>query len=360
MDEKYLKPKIRFKGFTETWEQCKVGDVLKSVSVDIDLKPSELGEYEVIQQGNDSIAGYTNKDPFRNFESIVLFGDHTLSLYKPKKPFLIASDGVKAYFLDNVDGDYFYNLLSINLPKNEGYKRYSTILKDQYFILTYNKEEQVKIGQLFNDLDSLITLHQCKYDKLKQMKSALLEKMFPSNFQNIPEIRFKGFTETWEQCKLNEFSLYQSSNITSKDVLIDGKHALYDANELIGKTNKETIKKDYISIIKDGAGIGRIRKLPKNTAILGTMGAIIPNKCEYNFLFSILEKADLGNLFSGSTIPHIYFKDYGENIYSIPKYEEQQKIGELFNDLDSLITLHQCKLEKLKNMKKALLENMFC
>ena len=98
--------------------------------------------------------------PFEKYEPIVLFGDHTLSLYKPKSPFLVASDGVKAYFLENVNGNFFYHLLSVNLPKNEGYKRYSSILKDKDFKLTYNRGEEEKISNLFDSLDSLITLHQ--------------------------------------------------------------------------------------------------------------------------------------------------------------------------------------------------------
>lgn len=116
---------------------------------------------------------------------------------------------------------------------------------------------------------------------------------------------------------------------------------MFDANGTIGKTSKNVIKKEYISIIKDGAGVGRIRKLPKNTAILGTMGAIKAEKCDYDFLFTLLENADLGNSFSGSTIPHIYFKDYGENTYFVPNILEQKNIGLLFENLDNLITLHQ-------------------
>ena len=174
-----------------------------------------------------------------------------------------------------------------------------------------------------------------------------------------PRIRFKGFTEEWEQRKLNEVSSYEASNLTAQDNNLNGHYDLYDANELIGKTDKSYIKKDYISIIKDGAGVGRIRKLPQNTAILGTMGAIKPENCNYKFLYTLLEKADLGHSFSGSTIPHIYFKDYGENSYLIPDKKEQEQIGKLFDNLDSLIALHQRKYDKLSNVKKALLEKMF-
>ena len=159
----------------------------------------------------------------------------------------------------------------------------------------------------------------------------------------IPRIRFKGFTEAWEQRKLNDFVIYLSSSLTISDALENGKYDLYDANNVIGKTNEDPLKTDYITIIKDGAGVGRIRKLPKNTLFIGTMGALLTNKCNLSFVFSLLTKANLSEGFSGSTIPHIYFKDYGNNIYFIPFEKEQIKIGNLFDSLDNLITLHQCE-----------------
>lgn len=158
---------------------------------------------------------------------------------------------------------------------------------------------------------------------------------------------------------MNEFAKYSSSPLTVKDADENGNYDLYDANEPIGKTDKSPLFDDYISIIKDGAGVGRVRKLPKNTSILGTMGALIPQNSDYNFLFSILEKTDFTKLTSGGTIPHIYFKQYGENTYYIPTLAEQTKIGEYFSNLDNLITLHQRKCEQLQLLKHALQQKMF-
>lgn len=98
---------------------------------------------------------------------------------------------------------------------------------------------------------------------------------------------------------------------------------------------------NYITIIKDGAGVGRIRMLPKNTAFIGTMGAISSNKSNLFFIYALLTSKDLSEQFTGSTIPHIYFKDYGNENYYIPYMKEQEKIGLYFNELDNLITLHQ-------------------
>ena len=166
-------------------------------------------------------------------------------------------------------------------------------------------------------------------------------------------------TNSWEQRKLCDLVAYQSSPLTAKDATDNGKYILYDANQAIGTTNKIKIEQDYITIIKDGAGVGRIRILSKNTAFIGTMGALIPNKNDLDFIFALLTNSDLNKKFSGSTIPHIYFKDYGKEFYLVPVLSEQYLVGRLFKRIDQLITLHQRKCKKLKNIKSALLERMF-
>ena len=176
--EKEDTPKIRFKGFTEPWEQRKLDNILLNQSINICSTPSDIGRYEVIQQGDVPVIGYTNEHPFEGYNDIVLFGDHTLSLYKPNSPFLAATDGIKAFYSKGISGMFLYYLLMKNLPKNEGYKRYSTILKDKEVWLTYNQDEQKRISEILLSLDSLITLHQRKCKKLKNIKSALLERMF--------------------------------------------------------------------------------------------------------------------------------------------------------------------------------------
>ncbi|WP_429987136.1 restriction endonuclease subunit S, partial [Mycoplasmopsis bovis] len=140
-----------------------------------------------------------------------------------------------------------------------------------------------------------------------------------------------------------------------------GKFDVYDPNKIVGKTDAEPFRSDYISIVKDGDA-GRIRLLPKNTMILSTMGALIAkDPFKIDFLYYMLNAInDLSRERNGSIIPHIYFKDYGQNIYNLPSIPEQSKISSLFTYLDSLITLHQRKLSSLKNLKNRLLDRMFC
>ena len=135
-----------------------------------------------------------------------------------------------------------------------------------------------------------------------------------------------------------------------KDIDENGLYDLYDANDKIGKTNIDPIKTDYISIIKDGAGVGRIRILPKNSMFIGTMGALQSKNSELTFIYSLLTRFSLNKEFSGSTIPHIYFSDYGKKEYFFPKMKEQKVIGSFFQTLDNLITLHQRKF--YKNIEK--------
>ena len=119
------------------------------------------GTYEVIQQGDIPVVGYANGEPFENYERISLFGDHTLSLYKPKGPFFVASDGIKILSPSiNLDGLFYYYLLMRYKPNSEGYKRHYTILKDCEALYPTDCEEQKQIGVLFQQLDNLITLHQ--------------------------------------------------------------------------------------------------------------------------------------------------------------------------------------------------------
>lgn len=174
-----------------------------------------------------------------------------------------------------------------------------------------------------------------------------------------PQIRFVGFDEDWERRKIREICKYYSSNLSVSDIDVDGKYQLYDVNGVIGKTNKLLQKEEYITIIKDGSGVGRVRKNLAYSSFIGTMGAIVPNDSEINYLFAEFQRKDFSKHINGATIPHIYFSNYGEDILCIPNVKEQQKIGVYFCNLDKLITLYQNKYDKLTDIKKSMLEKTF-
>ena len=172
-------PELRFAGFADDWEERKFKDILKTHSFRSYLAGvSENGEYEVIQQGDKPIVGYSDGEPFTDYKDVTLFGDHTVSLYKPKSPFFVATDGVKILSADNFEGNYLYTTLERYKPEPQGYKRHFTILKNQDVWFTENMEEQQKIGSFFKQLDETIDIHQHKLDLLKEQKKGFLQKMF--------------------------------------------------------------------------------------------------------------------------------------------------------------------------------------
>ena len=391
---KNISPKIRFKGHIDAWEQRKVTELLKNTSDAIKIGPfgSALKKSFFTDKG---IKVYAQENAFSGDFSI---GNYYISEAKYNelkscelKPgdlviSMMGTVGACAIFPENAEkGIMNSHLLRLQfseevLPEYIMFLlRDSQIIRDQIDRLSVGsimtglrskvvkklvfpvpkRPEQQKIVELLKQLDNLITLHQRKHIKLQNAKKSMLWKMFPHNDNEIPEVRLKGFTGAWSLRKLNTFVNYSSSNLAAKDSMNKGRYDLYDANNIIGKTDHTPMAEEYITIIKDGAGVGRIRMLPKNSMFIGTMGALTAKNSNLNFVFTLLTANNLGNSFSGSTIPHIYFKDYGENAYYIPNYDEQCAIGAFFKNLDDLIESENRYINKLLLMKQAFLNKMF-
>lgn len=174
------RPRRRFQGFTGEWEEKKLGSILRTDNFRCYIKKPQLsGEHIVIQQGKDPIVGYADGEPYLDYEKVIIFGDHTLSLYKPRVPFFISTDGVKIiHGLSNIDSEFLLYVLERHKPRNEGYKRYYSILKDIEVYIPKKIEEQEKIGDFFQKLDQQIGLQEEKLEKLERMKKAYLAEMF--------------------------------------------------------------------------------------------------------------------------------------------------------------------------------------
>ena len=383
MENRKMVPEIRFSGFTDPWEQRKLDEFVSFYNgltySPNDIRPngtlvlrsSNVKDGEIVDEDNVYV------DPIVVNSENVCYGDIIVVVRNGSRNLIGKHAEIKESKLNTVIGAFmtgirseypsFLNALlnTAHFDKEIEMNMGATInqitgymFSKMKFMIPSSKEQDI-IGAYFKKLDQLITLHQRKLEKLKTFKKAMLDKMFPKNGELVPEIRFSGFTDPWKQCKLKDFADYKSSSLTAKDCKEEGKYDLYDANQIIGKTDNFVIDKDYITIIKDGAGVGRTRKLPKNTAFIGTMGALTVNNSDLDFLYATLNRIDWNTKTSGSTIPHIYFKDYGEEVYGAPSIEEQKKIGLYFKNIDYLITLHQRKLEKLQNIKKSMLNKMF-
>ncbi len=176
-----------------------------------------------------------------------------------------------------------------------------------------------------------------------------------------PEIRLKGFEAEWEEKTLADISFSQPSSIAQNNIKDKtGPYPIYGASGYI--QNVDFFKQDrpYIGVVKDGAGVGRVSLLPAYSSVLGTLHyLLVKNSCSIDFLYRLLEKVDLSDYASGSTIPHIYFKDYSEKVIYIPFKKEQLDIAGYFKSLDSMIQAATKKISSLKQMKSASLISMF-
>ena len=251
-------------------------------------------------------------------------------------------------------------------------------------LVTDNAEEQQRIGDYFKSLDHLITLHQRKCDETKQLKKFMLQKMFPKNGEKNPEIRFEGFTDDWEQRKLGEVS----SKITKKnqDIVVDevftnsAEYGIISQRDFFDKdiANFENIDGYYIvepndfvynPRISTTAPFGPIKrnKLERTGAMSPLYYVFRPHDIDLSYLECFFQTSCWHTFmrFNGNTGARsdrfaITDKVFDEMPISMPQdIEEQQKIGSYFSSLDNLITLHQRKCEKLKELKKFMLQNMF-
>ena len=249
--------------------------------------------------------------------------------------------------------------------------------------------EQKKIAGFFTGLDDLITLHQRKCDETKQLKKFMLQKMFPKNGEKNPEIRFEGFTDDWEQRKLSELTTMHArigwQNLRTSEFLDSGDYMLitgtdfqdgvidystchYVEKERYDQDKNIQIKNGSILITKDGT-LGKVAYVQglmmPATLNAGVFNVTIKNEniMDGKYLFQYLKAPFLMDYVSkkatGGTIKHLNQSILVDFPVAMPKREEQVKISRYFTALDNLITLHQRKCEKLKELKKYMLQNMF-
>ena len=230
-----------------------------------------------------------------------------------------------------------------------------------------NIQEQEAISNYLTNLDNLIDLYQNKYEKLVSLKKALLEKMFPKNDENVPKIRFKGFNDTWRQCKLDEIvDRYDNLRVpVTAKLRKKGNTPYYGANGIQDYVKGYTHKGEFILVAEDGAND------LKNYPVQYVNGCIWANnhvhvlqakkeKSDNKFLVYAISQTDIESLLVGGGRAKLNANIMMEIKIKLPNsLEEQSKIGNLILNVDNLITLHKHKLDKLQNIKKSLLNKMF-
>ena len=276
------------------------------------------------------------------------------AVYHPKENAF--SDFIQVYFEQHARMNNYMHPLVNKGAKNDMKVSAENALKGP--VCFPSRIEQESISAFFSVLDNLITLHQRKFEKLTNVKKSMLEKMFPQNGSSYPEIRFKGFTDPWEQRKLGELVDVCSGR--------DYKHLSEGTIPVYGTGGYMLSVNDALSYDRDAIGIGRkgtidrpyILKAPFWT--VDTLFYAIPReKVDLNFAFDIFQNIDWKKKDESTGVPSLSKTAINDIDVLAPKHGEQQTIGQFFAAIDHLITLHQRELEKLQNIKKSMLEKMF-
>ena len=407
MQDNEKKPALRFKGFTDPWEQRKISELAEktygggtpttsnetfwngnipwiqsSDIVDGKLMGVEPRKY-ITQTGLNSSA--TQLVPKNSIAIITRVGVGKLAYmpfsYSTSQDFLSLSKlNTEPFF--TVYACYKKLQSELNTVQGTSIKG---ITKDELLAKTISVpvySEQKQIGSFFAQLDTLITLHQRKYEKLVNIKKSMLDKMFPPNGASVPEIRFKGFTDPWEQRKLGEIAKEVVRNDPASDapiMMITAGNGFIEQSDRYAFNNAGESLKKYILLERGelayNHGASKLRPYGSCFALTTVEKARIPfvyhcfsvEKSNPEFLSIELNGANVENqlrkiVSSGARMDgllNIAYSEDTEVTVQLPKKEEQDWIAKFFKHLDTLITLHQRKLEKLQNIKKSCLEKMF-
>ena len=219
-------------------------------------------------------------------------------------------------------------------------------------------EEQKLISRFLKQLDDVITLHQRKLEKLKLAKKALLQKLFPKNGSQFPEIRFKGFTDAWEQRELSSLTEYISTGKSRFVIKEFGEYAILGSTNVIGYDDAYDYDGNFILTARVGANAGQLYRYSGKVKITDNTVFLMSDRSQ--FIYYALTHFDLRRLSFGTGQPLVKSSELQKLKLCVPvSKSEQEKIGEIFNNIDNIITLHQRKLDKLQDMKKGLLQKMF-
>ena len=381
------KPKVRFKGYTDDWEQRKLGDVYNFQYGEFNNNPDNGGEYP-IYGANGIIGGYTKY----NAEDSAIIGHMGAYagyvVWASGKHFVTYNGTIARPSDDLLDSKFGYYMLSqkqiyrICAGSGQPFVSYADLNRIDIKI-PIDTSEQEKMGAYFADLDHLITLHQRKCENVQKLKKYMLQKMFSQNGTNVPEIRFEGFRDAWEQRKLDDVAEFSKGSGYSKGDLIESGTPIILYGRLY--TNYETIISDVDTFVeaKDGSvyskggevivpasgetaeDIARAASVDKSGILLGGDLNVVTPKEDINSAFLAISisngssQRELARKAQGKSVVHIHNEEIRNLVVAFPTKTEQNKIENYFADLDHLITLHQHKCEELKNIKKFMLQNMF-
>lgn len=414
MEQNKKTPQVRFKGYNDTWEQRKLGEFGKATGgTSIESEFDENGKYKVISIGSYSeTSKYTDQgiraNKTKRTENCILKKNNLTMILNDKtasgniigRVLLVDADDsyvynqrterIEVYEKDFVP-EFLYQLLNAEnirskiIRASQGNTQIYvnwTAISELIYEVPVSKEEQTKIAKYFRNLDYLITLHQRKYDKLINVKKAMLEKLFPKNGSLYPEIRFEGFTDAWKQRKLGDVADIVGGGTPSTRIsdYWDGDIDWYAPAEIadqiyVSSSQRKITSQGYNNssakmlpvgtiLFTSRAGIGKTAILAHEGCTNQGFQSIVPHPDQLDSYFTYSCSDELRKygetVGAGSTFVEVSGKQMANMELMLPTtLKEQKKIGNYFRSLDHLIALHQRKLEKLKNIKKSCLEKMF-
>ena len=406
MQDNEKKPALRFKGFTDPWEQRKFEEIAVRSSVMSDKKGLPRVEYEDIISG----AGRLNKDiKLKESEKVGIVFHKGDVLYGKLRPYLqnwllasfngLAVGDFWVLQPQNTDSSFLYRLVQSQQFDEVANQSTGTkmpradwkLVSKTKFAIPHSVDEQAAIGAYFEHLDTLITLHQRKYEKLVNIKKSMLDKMFPKNGASVPEIRFKGFTDLWEQRKLAELTktITTGKSVNSDEGEVsDGdigvlKTSCVSYDRFNPSESKPVVKSEQqlvkCAVEKDSVIVSRMNT-PERVGACGYVSTDFPNLFLPDRLWKLKFQDTVDTYFVYMMLVSSAYKEKitsmasgtSGSMYNIPKetflnlqlvipakIDEQKQLGKILKKIDTLITLHQRKLKKLQNIKKSCLEKMF-
>ena len=400
------KPKIRFKGYEEDWEQRKLPEFvtffngLTYTPDDVEetgtlvLRSSNVKNGEIVDADNvyvnDKVVTSENVQEgdiivvVRN-GSRALIGKHA-QIKAPMPNTVIGAfmSGIRSEHSSFVNALLDTSAFENEIAKNMGatINQITGYMFSKMEFMIPSGEEQQKIGEYFQSFDDLITLHQRKCEETKKLKKYMLQKMFPQNGKRVPEIRFVGFTDDWEQRKLGEIAdiVGGGTPSTSKDEYWDGEIDWYAPAEISDQIYLDSSERKITEagfnnssakmlpigtvLFTSRAGIGKMAILQKEACTNQGFQSIVPHEKELDSYFIFSRSKELKKygetVGAGSTFVEVSGKQMADMKLLMPQtIDEQRQIGSYFHMIDHLITLHQRKYEELQKIKKFMLQNMF-
>ncbi|EME3549304.1 restriction endonuclease subunit S [Enterococcus faecium] len=382
-------PEIRFPGFTEAWEQRKLDDVVEFYSgltyspdnVQDDgtfvLRSSNVKNGEIIDADNVYVSHeVVNSGNVQEGDVIVvvrngsrdLIGKHAQIKRQMDNTVIGAfMTGVRSETPDFTNAMLDTQQFAVEINKNLG----ATInqittgaFKKMQFVVPKDRDEREAIGTFFRSIDDTITLHQRKLDLLKETKKGFLQKMFPKNGAKVPEIRFPGFTDDWEQRKSKELCTISTGKGNTQDKIDDGIYPFYVRSATIEKSNDYLYDQEAVLTVGDGVGTGKVfhyvngkYNLHQRVYRMYDFNYVSAKYFYYYFSNNFYKR--VMSMTAKTSVDSVRMEMIADMNIVFPSVKEQEKIVALFSNLDDTIALHQRKLDLLKETKKGFLQKMF-